>query len=384
MQSDHDYVTPDHRPFAGQWRPAFYVPPEPAANADLSPAEQLATGLATAGPSDLRTVPNLNAALRKAVHASTKTGTSKKGVCATETARMYDGVDGDCALGKESNAMLQDAPLSEVRTVLKHRCYVTWTKDKAHKRGCRYILGRPGEPVATDSRCPLCGGQDSIAHMLLECRHYRVQATRVWRHDSAVRMILKALQKHSRRGPAYTIMDAGKAENLQADGADGKRLPRWLLSPDKVPDARLAKMRPDIMLIRGLRPTPTDQEVQHAVNNKHEYTIQVVEVGYCSDTNWRAKAAEKMQQHRELLAALQEEGWAVDAEPYIVVLGAFGAVYLSGQKALEKLGLTAAQAKSLLRKLHLHAVTAAHALTVMRRRLERGRPWRPPDKQGVG
>ena len=384
MQSGHDYVTPDHCPFEGHWRPAFNVAPdsgpEPASAADLSPAEQLYT----AGSNDLRAVSNLNTALKKALHASTKTGTSKKGVCATETARMYDGVDGDRALGKESNAMLRSAPLSVVRTVLKHRFYLTWTKCKAFLRRRPYLLGRVGEPVASDGRCPLCGGRDSIAHMLLECWHSRVQATRIWRHDSAVRLILKALQKHTKHGRVYTIMDAGKAENLQEDGADGKRLPRWLLSEGRVPDDKLKKMRPDILLIKGLGPTPTAQEIQDAVNNKKDYTIQVVEVGYCTDTNWRSKIAEKMKQHQELLAALRAEGWTVDAGAYVVVLGACGAVYLSGQTALEKLGLSAAQAQGLLTKLHMHAVTAAHALTVLRRRLERSRSYGPSNRQGVG
>jgi hypothetical protein len=297
---------------------------------------------------------------------------------------MYDGVEGDRALGKESNAMLQEAPWAQACTVVKHRHFVTWNKAKACKRRCRYILGRPGAPVATDDKCPLCGGQDSIAHMLLGCHQAAVQATRIWRHDKAVRLILKTLQKHTRYGPVFTVLDAGRAENLRENGADAKRLPRWLLSADRVPDDQLAKMRPDILLIKELRSMPTDQEIQTAIENKKDYTIQVVEVGYCFDTNWRKKVAEKLQQHQELITALQEEGWTVDTEPYVIVLGACGAVYLSGQKALEKLGLSTKQTKGLLKELHLHAVAAAHTLTVMRRRLERGRAWAPPDRQGVG
>ncbi|EFN55447.1 hypothetical protein CHLNCDRAFT_52244 [Chlorella variabilis] len=57
----HDFVMPAHKPFGGQWQPAFFEPPPEGAE----------------GPASLRAVSNLTSALRKAVHASTKTGTSK-------------------------------------------------------------------------------------------------------------------------------------------------------------------------------------------------------------------------------------------------------------------------------------------------------------------
>ena len=44
-------------------------------------------------------VSNLHSALRKAVHACTVTGTSKKGIYACSIEAMYAGVDGDWALG---------------------------------------------------------------------------------------------------------------------------------------------------------------------------------------------------------------------------------------------------------------------------------------------
>jgi hypothetical protein len=61
-------------------------------------------------------------------------------------------------------------------------------------------------------------------------------------------------------------------------------------------------------------------------------------------------------------------------------------VYLSGQEALLKLGLTKKDTSDLLIQLHLLAVDEAHAITLARRQLERGRPLatRHTDKIGVG
>eukprot|EP00887_Chlorella_sp_A99_P006003 scaffold27.g6003.t1 len=118
--AEHDHIMPAHHPFGGQWQPAFYKPP---------PAGQ-------EGPVAPRAVSNLNTALdrlaelRKAVHASTMLGGSKKGIYATVTAQMYDGRDGDRALGKESNAFWhsQRVPWPAAVTLLKHRFDQTWTK----------------------------------------------------------------------------------------------------------------------------------------------------------------------------------------------------------------------------------------------------------------
>ena len=64
---------------------------------------------------------------------------------------------------------------------------------------------------------------------------------------------------------------------------------------------------------------------------------------------------------------------------HIIVVGKCGAVYLSGQKALEKLGLTASQAGALLADIQMLAVEAAHAIACTKRRLERCR-----ESRGVG
>ena len=62
----------------------------------------------------------------------------------------------------------------------------------------------------------------------------------------------------------------------------------------------------------------------------------------------------------------------MDEQPHVIVLGALGAVYLSGHEALVRMGLTKAQASTLLAELSVMAVEAAYEVTLMRRRLEGG------------
>ena len=120
------------------------------------------------------------------------------------------------------------------------------------------------------------------------------------RHDSTVRKILKALQRRTYGGGSYyTILDACKAAKLGALGAAAKRLPRWLL-PALTDDER-AVLRPDILRIIGLPAAPTEADLARALTNEDQYTVQVVEVGYCSDYSWRDKV--------QVLARLRAGGY---------------------------------------------------------------------------
>lgn len=356
----HDYTTPEDTPFAGQWRPAFHHP-SPTGGTDEEPP---------------RTATNLNKALSKAVHGHTKTGTSKLGLYATSTGRMYDGVDGDRALGRESNAALSAGlNAAAVRTVRKHRCGQWYHKKAAHKRGGRYLAGRPVGPFAADPFCPLgCGCHDGSTHLLLECLHRQIKAMQIARHHAAGLLIHASLKRHSTTGSAYTVLDVCGQAQLDANEAAGTRIPAWML-PEVDVDT-LAKLRPDIMRVVGLSPTPTTEEIESACRRKDKCRIQILEVGYTMDTRWREAYKKKQEQHAELVRLLREAGWNVD-EPYIFILGVCGAVYHSSHQALLALGLSKAHAAELLVALSKLAMQWAHDITCARRRLE-------CERQGVG
>ena len=357
--ADHDYTTPEHAPFAGRWRPAFQGPD---GGGEVDPEAQ-----------PPRMVSNLNASLRKALHASTKTGGSRMGVYATETARMYDGIEGDRALGKESNAMWGSSHVGapQQRVTLLNRMGQTYTRQMAHRRRGPYPPGKPGAPPTGDERCLLCGEPDTITHRLLTCKHPQMEAMRDKRHNDAGRGTHEDVQSCSGCGNVFTILDVCKSAELRELGADSTRMLRWMVPSELAGDAELVKLRPDILRILELPSAPTEAEIEHAVNNTGQYTVQVVEIGYCVDTNWRDKVKQKLQQHKKLMELLKEAGWKVDETPHIIVLGANGTVYLSGKEALQKLGLTSTQASALLTRLHLLAVQSAYNMHLARRRLER-------------
>ncbi len=139
--------------------------------------------------------------------------------------------------------------------LLRHRTGNWWHRAKAH----RYRTGyRGGQVPPADDLCPLCRAHtDSSSHTLLECP--RLKAMHTKRHDTAVRKVLKALQRHSRHADAYTILDACRAEQLGELGAAAKRLPWWLLPEAAASDDALAKMRPDILRNIGL-PAASDAQ----------------------------------------------------------------------------------------------------------------------------
>jgi ribonuclease HI len=345
--AEHDFHTPAHVPYEGHVCVAFHQPDEEGEGA--APLMVSSRGKALAAR----------------LHASTKTGYSKQGLHTTLTEGMYQGTEDDRALGKESNAFWRSASARVVRIALKHRLGQWWHRGMAFRRRAPYHGGQP----PADDLCPVCrAGPDSSGHMLLHCAHRKLKAMAIKRHDEAVRRIHTALARHARDGSVYTILDACKAGQLEELGADAKRLPDWILP--QLGEQDRAKLRPDILRILGLPPSPTAAQLAHAAANKGQYTVQIVEVGYCSDYNWRETVQKKMAQHDALIAALQAENWKVDATPHVIVLGAKGAVFLSGQEALCKLGLTAAKATELLAELSVWAVQMMYEMTLARRELE--------------
>jgi hypothetical protein len=194
------------------------------------------------------------------------------------------------------------------------------------------------------------------------------------RHDRAVLAVLAAMRQGN-GGGSYTIVDACRAEELAQHCADAKRLPGWLL-PEVSAEER-GKMRPDILRVLGLPATPTPEQVEHAVANKRLHTVQVVEVGYTSDTRWQQKLLAKREQHAHMIAEMRAAGWRV--ELHVVLVGRAGTVYKTGLRAALTLGMTAMAAKTLLTQLSIQAIGAMHDIACARRRLERR-----PQRAGVG
>ena len=347
LGEDCDYTTPAHKPFAGQWWPAFWEP--------------LRGGSET---EKLCAVANLKGALSRHLHATLRTGSSAVGVYAAAWRATYDHPEG--ALPKESNVKWKRGKVSEaaLRSCFKFAWGQFFNKKLAKRYAIRY---RKGEPVATDDCCPLCGLPDSCGHIQGGCRHRQMQAMYIARHNKAVRKIARTLQRRSAQGGCYMVMDACKREDLASYEAADSRVQGFLLP--NVPEADRLRMRPDILRVLRLPAAPTQAQKDQACTQKHLHKVQIVEVGFTPDTRWQDKMEDKRKQHAELVDALNAAGWTV--ELHVVLIGHCGTVYKSGLAALEKMELSKSDASSLLADLSLHAVVAAHEIGMARRRLER-------------
>jgi ribonuclease HI len=339
-------VTPAHNPFAGK---TWLV--HQAAGTCMDPQH--------------RAVSNLGRGLKQAVRAATKLGFSRRTTYVQAWEDTY--ADPEGAHPQSSNAFWTKAPHGTRRLVLKARSGTLYNQKLAllYKR-------------ATTDCCPLCGQPDSVGHILGGCRHRTMKGHYISRHDKAVRMIHKALQKSS-QGGFYSIVDAGPMADLLNDAANGKRIPEWVL-PDIDPLTR-KKMRPDILRIKGLRVNATPEEVQAAHERKGELVMQIIEVGYAPDTRWRDTLAKKQAQHSQLKAALEMAGWTV--EEHVVILGRAGTCYNHTLNTLQQLGMHKEAAVTLMTSLHMHSATKLREIVLARRKLENSHP-RPNTRKGVG
>ena len=199
--------------------------------------------------------------------------------------------------------------------------------------------------------------------MLGGCPNPTIRGIVIQRHNYAAQLIYKAILA-SDIGGSYAIVDAGHMPGETTHN----RIPKWMLP--NTPDETRQRMRPDLLLVTGL----TQREVNNwdddtTVNNKGRYMIHILEIGYGSDTSLEDKERTKLEQHTQLLEALQKEGWKADYTA--VPLGTTGGITNNTVKALtEKLKLPTGQADTAFRRLHGLAIQAAHTLVRKRRYLE--------------
>ncbi len=146
---------------------------------------------------------------------------------------------------------MSSIPDSHTRNIFKYRTGQIWNKNTTFKRRVPYM---PGQPIARDTRCPLCRGDYSQGHIFA-----------IYRHDKAMRSVIQAFTK-GQCGSHYLIADVGKIDGLKDIGVQGKRVPafvlldRYLQARDLDPtvergflqgggaDTR-TKMRPDMMIV---------------------------------------------------------------------------------------------------------------------------------------
>jgi ribonuclease HI/exonuclease III len=237
-------------------------------------------------------------------------------------------------------------------TTLKAR----WGQLYNQKLAVRYHL------AATDA-CPLCGQHDSAGHILGGCAHPVLKAMHIKRHNIAVQKIFKAIQKHSHWGGYFGIMDACPREDAASHGAADTRLPTWLL-PD-ITDEERNKLRPDILIVEGLRARHVQDLEQDT-----KFSIHIVEVGYCSDSRRDERHQSKTTQHLTLRELLEARGHTVTI--HTVLLGTCGTIFKDTAHLLKTTcRIPHSVVDRILNDLNCHAVNSAHTIVCKRRELER-------------
>ena len=82
------------------------------------------------------------------------------------------------------------------------------------------------------------------------------------------------------------------------------------------------KLRPDILLLRGLTPAELDALPALPADARQRCTVYIFEVGYAHEHSYAEALPAKRQQHLLLVKLLHHAGWRVhEGKPHTVLLG---------------------------------------------------------------
>ena len=228
----------------------------------------------------------------------------------------------------KSSQTFWKAPHKVIRNVIRARFGGLYNQ----KSACRFRH-------AHDDSCPLCGLPDSAGHMLGECMHKDMKSLAIERHNAAGRIVAQAIQ-HGALGNCVMIGDVGNAEKCNALNLHSTRVPEWLLSDDDLlrANTNCTVARPDLMLV-----TITHEEAQALSDRRkrdrngyrtrmlssrpdaHAIMVLIVEVGYSSELRYKEKLQVRLDQHKQLVQAMENAGYQCNILP--VVLGTTGGVF---------------------------------------------------------
>jgi hypothetical protein len=316
--------------------------------------------------SSLWALDNLTNGLKEHLLPKWHTGQSKVGLYATINQQELP------KMCKEESSAMWMSPAITFKNcihVFKAMQGLVWNKSRAFSRRAPYM----GQKCVTPT-CPLCPLRDGTAHILGECTHPQMVAHRISRHNQAVLILQKALQRGI-LGGFVTILDATAKSDLP-ESCEDTRIPAWVLP--RVPEADRLKLRPDMMVLENLTPDMINefQSLTGArrTNAMRGIKVHLYEVGYTSNTRTDDLIKEKRQQHVALIKAMTEEGWTVMyPKENIVALGTAGWIRQETKTLLQTwLPHDSLTVKATLRKLSAHSAKKCMDHVITRRILEKG------------
>jgi len=121
--------------------------------------------------------------------------------------------------------------------------------------------------LSTSQTCPLCPQVDSALHILSGCQHTQIRNMITERHNTACRMILKAISKTGSLGSCIVSMDIGSnkrmtMQNLQIpETAESRIVPKWLFPPRFSDKDGYTSSRPDFVLVTPIAAKTQKQQI---------------------------------------------------------------------------------------------------------------------------
>ena len=123
----------------------------------------------------------------------------------------------------------------------------------------------------------------------------------------------------------------------------------YLMNSDPTHTSPQLELRPDLMMITGM--LEGEKPTHHM-----KLQMEILEVGYCSDTNHHLKLLEKQAQHARLIAMLRVAGYTVNYHP--ITLGTTGTITTAALTTLRQLGLSLPHAQKVMQMLQNNAITS--------------------------
>ena len=170
---------------------------------------------------------------------------------------------------------------------------------------------------SANDRCPMCRAPDSGTHMLGACTHPHITKLRIQRHNDVVRVVGRLIRSSLNLNlrNSHIIMDAGKAPDAII-GAEGHRIPNWLIPDTAKLKVDREKLRPDILCLTLPHDTPLEQIKQDLYSGKltwkdfqEKSVIYILEISLCGDLRYDEHFLQKSEQHQQLKQALTDQGW---------------------------------------------------------------------------
>ena len=212
--------------------------------------------------------------------------------------------------------------------------------------------------------------RDTWPHLLSTCEHLYFKGLRITRHNKAIHLITQTLQ--AKKCPRFfTLTNAGNLNNQPLD----QIVLEWLLTrtcPQRICQCQ-AKLRPNILCIIG-----APNQTQTPITPSPKYTVQLIEFTYCHNRFQEQALTHKPTKYDPLFSTIQNKGWKTNPS-ITITAGVRGAIHEHSIDQLNKMKISKANIKTLMKSIHQNAIKYLAYLVLNTRKLNnRQLPVPPP------